>query len=91
MVSWLSVGGTASTATLEGIWLDQMGSVEVGGMRFNGADSIADTIRAAGAQCDGLVRLETQPGSLLVTCDPEDRQYRLLPDAEGNPLVAPLN
>ena len=81
---------TASAATIEGHWLDMMGSVEVGGMRFGNADDIADAIRAADQPCDVLIRLETLPSSLLATCDPEGRRYRLLPDAEGRPLVAPL-
>ena len=82
---------TAMAATIEGRWLDMMGSVEVGGMHFDDADDIAAAIRRAGMPCGALIRLETLPSSLLATCDAEGRRYRLLPDAEGRPLVAPLD
>jgi len=81
---------TAEASVIEGQWLDMMGSVEVGGMRFGDADDIAQTIRSAGHLCDDLVRLETLTGSLVATCAPDDRRYRLLPDADGQPLVAPM-
>lgn len=81
----------ANAAEIEGRWLDMMGSVEVGGMQFDDANDIADAIRRAGLACDGLIRLETLPSSLLATCDTDERRYRLLPDAEGRPLVAPLD
>lgn len=84
-------GYPVNAATIEGHWIDRIGSVEVGGMQFDGASDIVDTIRETGAQCDSLTRLQTQPGSLLATCGPDGQRFRLLPDADGEPLVAPIN
>jgi len=86
----LGIPAAGSGATIQGQWIDQMGSIEVGGMQFNGADDIVSTITGAGEQCESLTRLETLPSSLLATCDPDEQRYRLLPDADGEPLVAPL-
>ena len=86
----LLAAAPAEAAVIEGQWLDMMGSVEVGGMRFGDADDIAEAIRDADHSCEELVRLETQTGSLIATCTPDDQRYRLLPDADGHPLVAPL-
>ncbi|MEM7444034.1 MAG: hypothetical protein AAF414_11965 [Pseudomonadota bacterium] len=84
------VASSANSATIEGQWLDMMGSVEVGGMSFGDAEDIAETIEGAGHPCDRLIRLETMPSSLLATCEPDSALYRLLPDTDGEPLVAPL-
>ncbi|MEO1225249.1 MAG: hypothetical protein AAFX92_13570 [Pseudomonadota bacterium] len=89
-ITFLLGATTVEAAVIEGRWLDMMGSVEVGGMRFGDADDIAQTIRGGDHPCDELVRLETQAGSLVATCTPDDRRYRLLPDADGQPLVAPM-
>jgi len=66
------------------------GGLTIGGMTFaEGTDGLRRTIEDAGYPCNTIRGFTALAEGVVVYCGPDRTPYRVLPDAEGNPLVAP--
>lgn len=95
-----AVLATASTATAQGVRIEGgsvsggsvtvTGGLTIGGMTFaDGTDGLRRAIEEAGHPCNTIRGFTALAEGVVVYCGPDRTPYRVLPDAEGNPLVAP--
>jgi hypothetical protein len=83
----------ASTAvpaqSVEGGSVRVEGNLIIGGMSFPGGSAdLRERILEAGYACETISGFTVLPEGLIVACD-EEAAYRILPDAAGEPIIAP--